>query len=150
MIGLLSLRSRREYGEDEQPAGARVADTVRYTFRGDQQHSGSHRNVACCEQEKSLALYDVVDLVHACMRVECMLMPGLERIQADHHVLGPEDRALAHPVGRVDGVVAWLDRSRMVHGRDTSGNGTARVEANVRNKILLIPGSVDAPPLTGA
>ena len=117
-MGLLILRRRREYGEDEQPAGARIADAVSYTFRRNQQHSSSHRHLACFEQEQSLAFNDVVDLVHACMRVKRMLLPGFERIQADHHVLGPEDRALAHSVRRVDGVVAWLDRSRMFHGRD--------------------------------
>jgi hypothetical protein len=30
-------------------------------------------------------------------------------------VLGPEDRALAHSVGRVDGVVAGVDNRRMLH-----------------------------------
>src|SRR5262245_63291800 len=49
------------------------------------------------------------------MCVQRMLLSGLERIQADHHVLGPEYRALAHSLGRVDGVVARVDDGRMLH-----------------------------------
>lgn len=93
------LRRRCEYGEDEQPAGTRVADTVRDTFGCDQQDSRLHRNVAGFEQKQSLAFDDVVDLVHACMRVKRMLLSRLERIQTDHHVLGPKNRALPHSIG---------------------------------------------------
>jgi hypothetical protein len=43
------------------------------------------------------------------------------------------------PFLKGSGEVAWYE-----------GETSARVEANVRNKIRLIPGSVEAPPLTGA
>ena len=109
------LRGRREYGEDEQPAATGIADAVRHTFGCDQQDSSLQRNVAGFEQEQTLAFNDVVDLVHAFMRVQCMLLPRLERIQADHDVLGPEESALPHSVWRVDGVVAGLDRDGMFH-----------------------------------
>ena len=59
---------------------------MRHTFGCDQQDSSLHRNVVGFEQEQSLAFNDVVDLVHACMRVERMLLPRLERASMNFNI----------------------------------------------------------------
>ena len=138
--GLLGgLRRRREDGEHEQPLGTGVADTVRRSLGCDQQDSGLHRNLVTFEQEDSLAFEDLVDLVHSVMRVQRMFLPGLERVQPDHHALGAKDRALAHLVRRVDRVVARVDRGGVFHA-GILAHTRSQVEREHRPNIAAIYG----------
>ena len=52
------------------------------------------RTSGSLEQEEPIALDDVVDLVHSGVRVQPVLLAGLERIQADHYATRAENRAL--------------------------------------------------------
>src|SRR5690606_25537034 len=66
------------------------------------------------EQELPAPGEHLVDLVHALVRVQRVLLPGLECVQPDQDALGREERALAHPVGPEDGVLLGTDRAGML------------------------------------
>ena len=94
MSGHVTCGRRREDREHEQARGAGVADAVRHAFRRDQQIAGASSAARALEQEQPLAFDHLVDLVLPGVRVQRVLLAGLERIQADQQPRRFEDRAL--------------------------------------------------------
>jgi hypothetical protein len=109
---------RRENREDEEAVGAGVADAVGGFGGGDEEGAGGHGHRAAFEEEGAGAGQNQVDLVHSGVGVQAMLLAGFEGVQADEQALGLEERALAHSLRVVDGMVFGVDRNWMVeiHG----------------------------------
>ena len=58
---------------------------MRHPFGRDQHNAGLHRDLTAFEQEQAATGEDVVDLVQAGVRVEFVLLAGLEAVQADEN-----------------------------------------------------------------
>ena len=116
IVSRLWPRRRSQDGQHQQAAAAGVAHAVSDAFGRDQQIAGGHRQLAAIEQEQALAFEHVVDLVLAGVRVQCVLLAGLEGVQPDQQPRRLEDGRLAHLVGGIHGVVAGTNHSGMCHG----------------------------------
>jgi hypothetical protein len=82
------------------------------------------RLLAAGEQEDAAAGEHVVDLVHAGVGMELVLLAGLEGVQAHQHPLRLEEGRLAHLAGVVDGVVLGTEGGGMVHRRLSGALGS--------------------------
>lgn len=92
-----------------------------YAFRGDQNNAGGHRHLFAFEKEFTLALDDLIDLVHPGVRVECMLLSWLETVEAYQQALGFEECRFPHFGWLENGVVFRSDRYGVIHGIDFLG-----------------------------
>ncbi len=107
-----------ENGEDQKPPLAGVAYSVGYAFGRDQHDSGFHGEGTILQDEDPRALEDVVDLVHAFVGVELVLLAGFKGVEPDHDPGRREEGALAHLLFGVDGVFLGANGFGMIHSRE--------------------------------
>jgi 8-oxo-dGTP pyrophosphatase MutT (NUDIX family) len=88
--------SGREYRDEDKAFAAGVSNTMRNPLWCHEHHAGLHGDLAILEQKHAASRDDLVDLIHAFVSVELVLLPGLERIQPDEDARRREERRLAH------------------------------------------------------
>ena len=71
----------------------------------DEEDTGLHRQLVAFEQEEPRAGHDLIDLVHPGVRVQRVLLAGLEAVESDEDALGRKQRPLAHLLGVEDSVL---------------------------------------------
>ena len=80
-----------------------------------QHNACRHRDLLTLKQKLALSLNDLVDLVHAGMRMERVFLSRFETIEADQNALGFEKCGFAHFFGSENCVVFRSDRYRVIH-----------------------------------
>src|SRR5262249_36596449 len=108
-------RRGRENSQHEEPALAGVPDAVRHPLRRDQEITGLHRQPATVEQEYTVSLNYLVNLVHVGVGVQGVGLSWLERVQPHQDARRLEERALPHLVAAVLGMLSRADDTWMLH-----------------------------------